>query len=453
MKNLISVTRPTRLTRSAKKQEGVVLILFAVSLVVIAGFAAISIDSGRAYGTKARLAAATDAAAIAGVRNLANGATDAARIANAQAGATQFFNLNFPQNTGGATVAAPITNVIKQANGQWRVTVNAQATLPTTFARVLGFNETPIATMGQTIRRDLDLMMVFDSSGSMRDDIDALKTAAKQNFLNKFIPGPGGDRVGFVSYAVGSEIDVAIDRTMTRGFNRQTVENAIDAMMADGRTATSEGLRKGFEELQAIPAGSRSSLRVMLLFSDGAPNIFGTTVLRSGVPVEVNWRHAWGNTDVPGPTALADFENPDITSGGPVPGGTPPTPSTIPAFGLGGVPTSGRRNVNSGFTSCNMNRVARNMMENAADRARAEGIVVYTVGLGSNLQAAEQASACGYTAAEESGELLLKRAANTTDSDTFNSTQPEGLYCWAADQTKIDNCFEQISRSIIRLTL
>ena len=246
MNKLSSKIRSKILVAPKEKQGGAVLILVAVSLVVIAGFAAISIDSGRAYGAKARLAAATDAAAIAGVRNLAEGATDAARIANAQAGAAQFFNLNFPQNTIGASVGAPTTNVVKQANGQWRVTVNAQANLPTTFARVLGFNDTPIATMSQAIRRDLDLMMVFDSSGSMGPSIDALKTAAKNNFLDKFIPGPGGDRVGFVTYAIGSEIAVPINKTAIRGFSKSIVESAIDAMSAGGRTATSEGLKKRF---------------------------------------------------------------------------------------------------------------------------------------------------------------------------------------------------------------
>ena len=51
--------------------KGQIIILFAISLIALVGMVGLAIDSGRAYGVKAKMSAAVDAAAIAAARGLA----------------------------------------------------------------------------------------------------------------------------------------------------------------------------------------------------------------------------------------------------------------------------------------------------------------------------------------------------------------------------------------------
>jgi len=58
---------------------------------------------------------------------------------------------------------------------------------------------------------------------------------------------------------------------------------------------------------------------------------------------------------------------------------------------------------------------------------------------------------CGYGTSEY-GQNILTRFANPTNSDTYNSAQPTGIYCYAADSTQLSLCFERIADAVLRLT-
>jgi hypothetical protein len=58
---------------------------------------------------------------------------------------------------------------------------------------------------------------------------------------------------------------------------------------------------------------------------------------------------------------------------------------------------------------------------------------------------------CGY-GNEEWGENILKRIANTSDSDTHNSSQPTGMYVYAQNATDLDKAFQTIANQVLRLT-
>lgn len=183
----------------ARHQGGGVALIIAFMMVVILGFAGLAIDGGRSYGVKAQLSAAADAGALAGAMALSEGNNQGQRIANARAAAARYFDLNYPNNFQKSTHFVPTTSVVRNANNQWQVTVNARATTPNLFMNLLGFGDNEIRTVAQTIRRDLDLMLVLDSSGSMNGQIDELQDAAKDQFVSQFISGPGGDRLGVVT--------------------------------------------------------------------------------------------------------------------------------------------------------------------------------------------------------------------------------------------------------------
>lgn len=463
---------------SASRQRGQVLIIVGLSLTVLIGAVGLAIDSGRAYGVKARLNAAVDAAAIAGARALSEGADDNARRANAVAVGTRFFQMNYPDGFLGSTPSAPTITAVHEASGYWRVNASATATMPTTFMRVLAGDTvvTPSAA-GEAIRRDLDVMLVMDVSGSLSpSDLNTLKQAAKNSFINRFAAGTNGDRVGLVSFSSGAVIDEAINKTSARGFNRTAINADITNLPGDGATASAEGMRKALAELDGVPAEYRSSLRVILFFSDGAPNLINGTFPRSnGTPNPITGNLYSERNGSGSATAYrmwrenarndAYYSGDDDDFGSSINNIT-----SLPATGSGGVPLSSyaghpypRTLTASGGlfqnTRCNVNRAARNMVENVAKIAREQDVRIYTIGLGDMLETLEptfSSGNCGYpsgSTSRERGSVILKRLANAPDSDTYNASQPQGLYCWAQQATALDRCFSTIASEILRLTL
>lgn len=460
-------------------QRGQILILTGITLIVLIGAVGLAVDSGRAYGVKARLNAAVDAASIAAARGLAVGENDAARVANAQAVAVRFFNLNYPAGFLGSTPSAPSTSAVKEENGRWRVRVSATAQMPTSFIRVLGPTQTEVAAAGEVIRRDLDAMLVMDVSGSIGSALPTLKQAAINGFINKFTSGTGGDRVGLASFSSGAVLDVPIDKTLARGFNKATVVNAINALPLGGATASAEGMRVALGEMNAIPAAYRSSLRVILFFSDGAPNLINGKFYRQGngttVPGGASTMNLYSETSSGNVTNCPASDNacrtfPSNQRNGPETyyntsgSGTHPRITHLPLTGSDGTTLAsfrGERTLTtlsgggSSFpynnTRCNVNRAARNMVENIANTARGQEIRVYTIGLGDALNNLE-IGFCSYGTSER-GANILRRLANTNDSDRLNNAQPKGMYCHAATAADLESCFAKIASEILRLVL
>lgn len=460
----------TSLSATRRRQRGQVLILVGLILVVLIGAVGLAVDSARAYGVRARLNAAVDAASIAAARALAVGSNDGERISNAQAAATRFFELNYPDGYLGSTPSTPIASAVREASGHWRVSVSATADMPTSLIRVLGAGDVEVSALGEAIRRDLDVVLVMDTSGSLGPPTSdstvfpTLKSAAVDGFTDKFSAGAGGDRVGLVSFSSGAVLDVAINRDAVRGFERAVVNAAIRALPLGGATASAEGMRKALDELNTVPAHLQSSLRVILFFSDGAPNMVNGTFTRaSGTPITGNLYSRTGRSPLDPPIASTspaywmfreDRRDSDLGSIGDI--------VSLPASGSGGVSLASynARRALGGTpydnTVCNVNKAARNMVENVAKNARDQGIRVYTIGLGAALETLETAFTggnCGYAAATEKGSAILRRLANTPDADTYDAAQPQGLYCHALTASDLNRCFSTIASEILRLTL
>lgn len=111
-------------------ERGQSSVLFALALVVMMGFAAFSVDIGVQAHTKRRLQNAADAAAMSGAFELPN--ADAARTA-----AREYAELN------GVEAAAVSVTTPYDGNADL-IEVVCTETVPYTFARVLGFNQTEV---------------------------------------------------------------------------------------------------------------------------------------------------------------------------------------------------------------------------------------------------------------------------------------------------------------------
>ncbi|MBU5614645.1 vWA domain-containing protein [Geomonas azotofigens] len=427
--------------------SGQVLVGFAAAAVFLLAMIGLAIDLGMAYLVKTKLSAAVDAAALAAGRAVAQGESAAT------AEAVKFFAVNYPDGLLGASVAAPSTTLrYDNSEKSWEVTVSTTAVAPAYFAKVLGRNSFTVGATGTSTIASLDLVLVLDSTHSLMPPTSPaetpglLKSAAK-TFVSKF--DERNDRIGLIHFAMGAEEDASINAR--RGFNKTNVADAIEAITFGGYTNVEEALRLAKHQLDAVPPAQQSRLRIIVLFSDGAPNgVAGDfkssvgTVRGSlssqglGELYAINRRNSFlGSYDIAylpdgDFSGTVSFHSPRGRRGFDPPG-APQIPHTL----------------------CNLNRAARNAAENIANAARSESgavgrpIVIYTIGLGARL--AELEVDCGY-GNDELGLNLMKRVANVKGVDTYQPDQPAGIFAYAANANELDAAFDTIYRDILRLT-
>lgn len=457
--------------KSPDNQRGAVVILLALVMVVLLAVTGLAIDSGIGYGVKAKLNAALDAAALAGARAVATGASDEARQEAAQAAGEKFFAANFPTGWLGATPGTPEISAVHNANGSWTVSASASATVPTTFMHILGHDLLTVTAAAEATRRDLDMELVIDTSGSMGEPpeaLDRIKTAASQ-FVGLFNDDTGGDRIGLVTFSSGAVLNAEINKDASRGFDKRKIQNAISHLSPESTTASEWGMQRAVADMQAIPVELRSSLRVIVFFSDGAPNTIAANFMHNGSPTAAA---LFSETRTTGHANSSDparhFYNHNALNDDHNPFGTWNDATTLPAIGLGGVElksyNDARILANYGSnpsypyrnTLCNVNKASRNMVENVANSARENNILVFTLGFNgsdrlNNYEIDFDGGDCGY-GTEEYGANILQRLANTTAADKSNSAQPRGLCIIFDDPDEAEDAFAQVASEILRLS-
>ena len=163
--------------RFAVDRGGNFIILLALALIPLLGGIGIAIDSARGYLVKTKLSNALDAAGLAAARNVNPDdiASDLQR----------YFAANFPDGYLGATVQGPEHTL---SDGDTVINLNVSATIETSFAKVIGFNELGISASAQVARAAglADIVLSIDMSGSMGESagdgqsrIAAARVAAK----------------------------------------------------------------------------------------------------------------------------------------------------------------------------------------------------------------------------------------------------------------------------------
>ena len=480
-----------------RSQRGTAFAYLGITLFALVGFTGLAVDLGRSYVIKSNLSKAVDAAALAAARTIGEGQSAARDEAN------KIFNVNFRNGYLGVTSVQnpPLIDFSVAADDSNVITVSSRAVLPTTFMQVFGFRDINVAASGQATRRLVDLAFIVDHSGSLSSEYDAVKSAAQQ-FVSYF--DPDKDRVALVMFATSTVIMDPIN-TGAHGFDKSSLLNHIGGDgIAFVSTATAEGLYAGWDQLRSVSSGSQAGLRVIVLFTDGAPNTF------SG-QFSVKPCHGCAGALVPATGALFTNDYPP-PSGTPKPAVTglgqiygtpsdaslhyvqlsPPTGGTgsnytsgansnylvlnldIPSLPLAsfhpthaswGIPTGfnlydsslpGQRMLVGGTGGGypdhvqNANNAARNLAEIIANAARADTsgsspIRIYTLGLGDLLN--QPAGS-----ALETGTSILMRIANDPASPSFNPSQAEGKYYFAGDTSQLASAFEAIRNQIIRLS-
>jgi Putative Flp pilus-assembly TadE/G-like len=201
-----------------------------IALIALLGTAALVMDVGFAYYAKRQVQAQADAAALAGAQQLPD-------ITSATSVATQYSNLNLPNNMAGESTPV-ITTRCSTSSAAWcgsgktfqanTIAVTETGTSPTWFSRVLGFtnfNVSGTATACQPCSSaPVDIMLVIDRTGSMCQpqgpggsctDLDNAKLGV-QTLLG--IMDPNIDTIGLVAfppYASGGSNPVCSSNTVS----------------------------------------------------------------------------------------------------------------------------------------------------------------------------------------------------------------------------------------------
>ncbi|MFN7924752.1 MAG: vWA domain-containing protein [Bryobacteraceae bacterium] len=483
------------------RRKGFAIILTALMLTIIIPMVGLAIDAGMLFAIRARTQSAADAAAMASARALSVGLTIQDQLNSATARAQTYFDANFPSKAMMTGTTRTVSILVEEVPVRTRrVSVTIDVTAPSFFMRYLPGGAAPLThvrVMGQTSRRDVNVMLVVDRSGSLQnsgscDDLESASIQFTQQFANQ------RDKLGLITFGGNYRVDYA----MTRNWNdAPTIATELGKLYPGGClgwTGTPQALWNGYQQLLA--QNEPGVLNVILLFTDGNPNTITAEwpLKLSSTTETANKTHCydWGHTKDytqlgwnPSGQKYFGYIARDINSWD----GIRPTnaaamgavvdPGTAVAIPVGytgsakstdcwyrssssnvkydvpyqpdtdyygnslygykstltypvGHPYAGKIKIWDDTTA---NNSAFNATADAATRIRANAsnlaVVIYTLGLG------------GVGAAEN--ELLL-RVANDKTSPIFDSSKPEGLYVYAPDASQLSSAFARIAAEILR---
>lgn len=252
--------------RSSEGRRGIALVMLAVSLVLIIFMVGLAVDASYLYTVRAKLSMACDAAALAAARSLNVGLSMAAQEASARARAQAFFDANFPN--GALSTRNRTSNVIVEETAlrTRSVTVSASVDAPTYFMRLAGIPSVPVSALGKASRRDVNMMMVLDRSGSMQSAgaCEPMKSAAR-SFVSRF--AEGRDRLGMITYSTAWHLAYPL----TKNFKTQspTLDSVISTITCVGGTSTAMAISEAYNQLLTV--SEPGALNIIMLFTDGIP--------------------------------------------------------------------------------------------------------------------------------------------------------------------------------------
>jgi len=468
-------------------EKGVALIYMAVTLTTLLLATGLAVDAGRAYVVKAQLTKAVDGAALGAARHLNGG--------DPRGEAEQIFKANFPAGyMGTSSVTDPTTApgfyslVTDNVTGINTITITASTILPTTFMRLADDYQVTVGASGEATRRMVDLSLVLDVSSSIGWRWPYVRDASRM-FVDAF--DGAHDRLALITFGNGSNVLDAMPAS--RGFDKAKVKADIPNGLPGGSTAMVEGLYRGWDELRSVAAGQQSSLRIIVLFTDGASNSVPGN--HDGTGIAKGLRTADFPKNFPDPDNQT-WPQPPINglmdtqtgAGSPAYPGFTPTrwdslesypsvpflalqsmhthhrsagiPTTFPlqtaALTVNGAAQSARRplrNLGPGgrYPSqvWNINNASRNLVEIISNAARADAgdyrIRIYTLGMGELVRYM-------LGTMPEMSEDILKRMANDPLSPDHNNAQQDGKYFFARTPDDVGPAFQGIQNQIIRLT-
>ncbi len=313
-----------------------------------------------------------------------------------------------------------------------------------------------IVTNGSsTARRNAAILsLVIDVSGSMSGSMTALKNAANA-FVDSFEDGI--DKMALLSFADRATVLVPMGPV-----NKVNLHSKINALTSNGYTATAEGVVLGRKELEK--AVNPAAVRAMLIFTDGAPNVIR--------PIFTNANPLFVPKNSPAPPAvpvnydyflqLNTAPQPQLHS----------TSAAMPQVCTNLRPISQCLNSfaylnsrgNPGHYShvgslaspyTEMKKESYDLAILEVDYAKADGITIYTVGLGTEAASAGDPYQ-NVNVTDKLKPIFLRRLANDAASAAdpqfqglaVNNAYPAGTYLQTPNASDLTNLFKSIAQRI-----
>ena len=166
-----------------------------------------------------------------------------------------------------------------------RVEVDGAASASSIFAQSLGFGLVPVKSLSVAQKRQVEIMLVLDRSGSMAGQpMTDLKKAAHA-FVEYFKSTQAEDKMGLISFHTYALVDQPLGINFYNGMN-----TAITNMQVDDWTNAEDAVDqadgpKGFTPQGGVAPADRIA-QFMLFFSDGRPNSFRYNFVNKGAVID-----------------------------------------------------------------------------------------------------------------------------------------------------------------------
>ena len=487
-------------TRRKRQRGFVTLIWTCMMLFVIIPSVGLAIDAGVMYYIKSKLQSAVDGAALG--RSLNQGQSIPLQETAATDVATRYYHANFPNNWMGVTpVSDPTVTWPAAPPATAIINVQGDINAPTWFMRIIGVNSLHLTVVGQSSRRNVNLMLVVDRSTSLSDTGSCPTLAADaQVFVQSF--SNNRDRLALVTFGTYYNVD------FLPNYNFQpALSNMLANLQCSGFTNAAAAFSTAYTKLKLL--ADQNALNVIVLFTDGIPNTitFGPaygTLSNPVLPRNTASTCTAGSPVTPGFSGVIAGDTSYGVTGGifQATSSTYPAPTPFPAditmitssqgykggcaypsqyvmsststpfandiyylpstdaFGnaldtdlLGGTGfPAATQHISGGTYNGKLKANDRqtienagiNALDNAAQSARIDAaannipLIVYTIGLGNAPGGVNNA--------------LLERIANDPSSATHQTAYTTGLYMYSPDLAHLSSAFAAIASDILRIS-
>ncbi len=228
------------------------------------------------------------------------------------------------------------------------------------------------------------------------------------------------DIAAMVSFGSAASVDVAMQHPF-----KKKIDNSSSALDFGTTSCSDEGLTNALAQNNTVVVSpGQNVIKIIVFFTDGMANTFCYTF-------DCGVRDIDYNKNLYDPTT-------GNSSGCNI-------PATISSID----PTTGNLTANAVNTSsCDaMHYEAENRAERIAWLARSQGNIIYCVGMGN--PAGNNQGECNDGVFPILNPTFLQDLANTTNSATYDATQPVGDYVIAASSGELEQAFETIAAKIL----